>query len=197
MSIDAQTLAFYQANAGDDAGRFSRDTPDIDLAAFIGDVPAGGRVLDLGCGPGNSAAIMQGHGLVVEASDASLSMAEIAREKYGIAVRVEPFEGLNAVARYNGIWANFSLLHGARGEMSANLARIHRALKPAGRLHLGMKLGQGTARDRLGRQYTYYSAPELTGLVEAAGFSGVATRLGEGPGLAGAVEPFVILAARA
>ena len=60
-----------------------------------------------------------------------------------IDARLARFDELDAVARYDGIWANFSLLHAPRAEMPGNLARISRALRPGGWLHLGLKLGQG------------------------------------------------------
>ncbi|MEM9812018.1 MAG: SAM-dependent methyltransferase, partial [Pseudomonadota bacterium] len=72
---------------------------------------------------------------------------------------------------------------------------IHRALRPGGTLHLGMKTGTGEARDRLGRNYVFYTPEELQGLLETARFQVVASREGEAAGLAGAAEPFVLLRA--
>ncbi len=197
MSTDCETLEFYQANAREYADRFSREEADEDLAAFIQAVTPGGLILDWGCGPGTWAAFMRDAGLTVDARDACAGMSEVAQDRYGVTVRQETFEALNEEGRYDGIWANFSLLHAPRANMPANLARAYRALKPGGRLHLGLKLGEGSARDHLGRLYTYYTLPELTGLVEGAGFQDIVTRIDEGAGMAGTVDAFVILAAHA
>ncbi len=111
---DKETLAAYTRNVETYAERFTRNRPDPDLSAFIDAVAPGGRVLDLGCGPGNSAAMMRDAGLVAEASDATPAMAAIAAERYGLTERVEPFDALDARETYDGIWANFSLLHAPR-----------------------------------------------------------------------------------
>ncbi len=198
MSNDTETIAAYTRAAQDYANGFARKKdPDQvpDATAFLEHVPDGGHILDLGCGPGQWAASFRDAGYSVDATDATQEMADLALERYGIEVRVEPFEALDAVAEYDGIWANFSLLHAPRADFPTHLSRIHRALRPGGALHLGMKLGSGEARDRLGRFYTYYGEGELTELVEAAGFTVTQTRHGNGEGLAGGIETFVVLTA--
>ena len=52
------------------------------------------------------------------------------------------------------------------------------------------------ARDRIGRMYTYVTIPELSGLLIDAGFSILAVDEGEGVGLAGDVDPWVVIRAR-
>ena len=63
---DAETLAVYDAKAGDYAALTDRDRPGVHLRAFIEAMPKGARVLDLGCGPGTSAAEMHNAGLAEE-----------------------------------------------------------------------------------------------------------------------------------
>ena len=57
---------------------------------------------------------------------------------------------------YDGIWANFSLLHAPRAAFPLHLMALKRAIKPGGLLHLGMKLGEGEGRDGLGRDHFVY-----------------------------------------
>lgn len=200
MTPDPETLAVYAASASDYAARFARKNhPDqaADAAGFLGHVPKGGLILDLGCGPGQWAATFAEAGYAVEATDASPEMAALAHETFGLAVRVEPFEALTAQARYDGIWASFSLLHAPRAAFSGHLARIRAALKPNGVFYLVMKLGTGEGRDPMGRFYAYYGAEELAGLVVAAGFTLLSSRRGEGAGLAGRVDSYMALIARA
>jgi SAM-dependent methyltransferase len=200
MSSDTTTIAVYSKAAQDYANGFARKKnveQNLDMTGFLALVPDGGRILDLGCGPGHWAATFKDAGFKVDATDATPEMAALALERYGIEVRVEPFDALDAVAKYDGVWANFSLLHAPRAEFPAHLTRICRALRSGGALSLGMKLGTGDGRDRLGRFYTYYSKNELIGLVAEAGFTVTQTRHGNGKGLAGGIETFVVLTAHA
>jgi trans-aconitate methyltransferase len=54
---DTQTLDVYDGKI-DDYLRLTQAPPSKALLAFIKAIPAGGRVLDLGCGPGLAAAEM-------------------------------------------------------------------------------------------------------------------------------------------
>ena len=194
---DKETLAAYAAKAEDYANLVSRITPDQDLQAFLDAMPSGGRVLDLGCGPGNSARMMGEAGLEVDASDASPEMVAIAKERHGVNARLERFDDLAAQDLYDGIWANFSLLHAPRAEMPRHLAAIHNALKTRGLLHLGLKTGDTEERDEAGRFYAYYSELELLDLLKDAGFKLNTIRQGEMPGLVRGPEPFMIVTAYA
>ena len=194
---DKETLDFYDGAAVQYASTFGPNTPDKSLNDFLAELPAGGRILDYGCGPGNWTAMMRDAGFAIEATDASQGMADLALEKFSIAVRVEAFEALNAVEHYDGIWANFSLLHAPRNDMPAHLGRIHRALKNGGILHLALKAGTGADRDRLGRHYTYYQEVELRELLAASGFEVSQVMHGSEKGMAGTDDPFIVLRARA
>ena len=154
-------------------------------------------MLDLGCGPGNSARMMGEAGLKVEASDASPEMVAIAKERHGVDARLERFDDLTVQDYYDGIWANFSLLHAPRADMPRHLAAIHKALITGGLLHLGLKTGDIEDRDEAGRFYVYYSEPEIRNLLEDAGFRFNTIRHGEMPGLVRGPEPFMIVTAHA
>ena len=60
-----------------------------------------------------------------------------------------------------------------------------------------MKLGTGEKRDTLGRFYTYYTAEELEDILTQASFTLTFQRNGQEKGLAGDVEPFIMIAAHA
>ncbi|MBO9472984.1 class I SAM-dependent methyltransferase [Shimia sp. R10_1] len=197
---DQETMKVYAKAAGDYAERFSKVAEgDIDqlkdLNGLFALLPDNGLVLDLGCGPGQWAAKIRDAGYQVEAMDASAEMAALAKEKFDLDVTVGVFEDLTEEAKYDGIWANFSLLHAPKADMSAHLLRIKTALKPRGAFHIGMKLGRGESRDALGRFYSYYEEAELIGLLEAAGFTITQKRRGNAKGLAGSDDTYVILTA--
>jgi SAM-dependent methyltransferase len=168
---DQETLAVYAARAKDYSEIHHGDVAQSVLTAFIGALPPGGAALDLGCGPGWAAAAMRGAGLTVTAMDACPEMAEVARARYGLTVRVGSFDDLDFKDAFDGVWASFCLLHAPRAALPRHLAAIHRALTPGGRLMVAMKLGTGEARDSIGRLYTYVTRDELRGLLAQAGFT--------------------------
>lgn len=190
---DEETISVYDAQAETYAGLVTRDTPDQDLQAFIDAVPVGGIVLDLGCGPGNSAAMMRDAGLETYAIDASAEMVKLAIDTYGIPAQQATFDDLQSTDHYDGIWANFSLLHASKNDMPCHLAAIKQALKPGGVFHIGTKLGENSNRDRIGRFYSYYSEAELMQLLREAGFTPRTTRHDAGTGLDGSVSDFIII----
>ncbi|HHC29908.1 MAG TPA: class I SAM-dependent methyltransferase [Rhodobacterales bacterium] len=180
MSIDEETIAVYESRSHEYAARTGQRA-EPGLAEFVARLPAGGHVLDLGCGPGDAAQRFLKAGFKVDAVDATPAMVARARE-LGVAARQARFDEIEGQGLYDGIWASYSLLHAPRADMPGILARLHRALKPGGWVHIGLKLGTGELRDRLGRLYVYYTEAELTGLLEAAGFTPTAraTRLDTG-----------------
>ena len=193
---DNETIDVYDAQAETYSQFVSSPEPEPALQDFIDALPAGGSVLDLGCGPGNHAAGLQAAGFKVSATDASTAMLEIARKNTGLNVWQSEFADLDETDAYDGIWANFSLLHASRADFPKHLTRIATALRPRGILHLGMKTGSGERRDRLGRHYAYYSVEDLRSALQTAGLGVIRETPGKGPGLAGDIESWIIIIAR-
>ena len=188
---DERTLAFYDENAEDYAQWSGPASPRGYLRKFMSLLPPDARVLDLGCGSGWASADMRDAGLTVASMDGSARMADEARRRHGIDVRVARFDALDDVAAYDGVWASFSLLHAPRAEMPANLARIRAALRPGGRLYVGLKEGEGEMRDTLGRFYALYRADELRALLDAAGFDEIEIRERASTGFDGTPSPIL------
>jgi hypothetical protein len=76
---------------------------------------------------------------------------------------------LDEVEAYDGVWANACLLHVPRAELADVLARIWRALKPAGYFFASYKEGDGDGRDTLDRYYNYPSQDWLRATYAEAG----------------------------
>ena len=188
---DDKTIAAYNAQVHHYLKMVSELDVDPILLRFIDQFKAGDYVLDLGCGPGISSAVMQGKGLRVDPIDAAEAMVQIANDKFNISARQAPFSDIDSVNIYHGVWANFSLLHAQPQDFVAILFSLHQALKPQGLLHLAMKLGQGSKRDKYERYYAYYSQIELETYLNNAGFGIVDTTLGESLGMAGETEPWM------
>jgi SAM-dependent methyltransferase len=196
LMSDNETIKVYDTRAVEYAQMTDvEDAADPGLEAFIAVLPEAGRVLDVGCGPGMAAARMAQAGLRVDATDASSEMASMAGNAKGVTAWQATFDEISGDAIYDGIWANFSLLHAPRSDMPRHLAALRAALKPGGQFHIGMKLGTGQARDGIGRLYTYYSQQELTDLLTDTGFIVTDAVPGRGLGLDGTMADWVSLAA--
>ena len=189
------TIAAYDARAQDYARLTAALEERAEMEAFAALLPEGARLLDLGCGPGHHAEWFAARGFAVEALDASGEMVALTATRPGVSARQADFADLPANPTYHGIWANFSLLHLPRAALAVQLRRMKRALYPSGLLHLGMKLGAGEGRDRLGRFYTYWGEEELEALLLEAGFTITARRHAEGRGLAGELDRYLLVRA--
>lgn len=195
MTADRETIDVYGAKAQDYVDATAGAEKDPALIAFIGGLSRGAQVLDLGCGPGIAAAAMARAGLIVEATDATPAMVDLAGQHPGVSARVATFDDLSGKDRYDGIWANFSLLHAPRGDMPRHLAALRALLRVGGLFHIGMKTGTGEHRDDLGRHYTYYTQEELTVLLTDAGFTPFSSATGRDTGLDGRLADWVTIAA--
>ncbi|MFK7875337.1 MAG: class I SAM-dependent methyltransferase [Paracoccaceae bacterium] len=194
---DEETLAVYDAKAGEYATCFSKgDHPDTQLRAFLDALPHAATVLDLGCGPGRTAGLMAAEGHAVTATDASAEMVKLATKWPGVLASQASFDDLTGDAIYDGIWANFSLLHAARGDLPRHFTAISKALKSGGVFHIGMKTGIGTDRDAIGRRYTYVTDVELRNLMHDVLLTPIANWTGRDAGLAGTVDPWIVIQAR-
>jgi len=193
---DKETLRVYDAKAAEYAKLIKRENnDDPHLDRFINKLPTGGRVLDLGCGPGISAACMANAGLQVDAIDGSAEMIAMATQHQGVTAWQATFDEITGTNIYDGIWANFCLLHASKEAVPQHLAALVTALKLGGAFHIAMKLGSGSQRDTIGRLYSYYSEPELTNLLVAAGLTVAETAHGRTVGLDGTEADWIVMAA--
>lgn len=193
--VDPETIKAYDANVDTYAKMVEGGKPGKALQSFMNLLDPKAFVLDLGCGPANSSAMLRDAGFEVDPVDASPEMVSIAKNRYDLNVRLATFDDLTEIDRYDGVWANFSLLHAPRDKFSSYIRAIHDALVIGGVFHIGMKTGGGEKRDRLGRFYTFYSVPELTEYLTKNGFRIVSKSEGEEAGLAGSIDPWVTLLA--
>jgi len=193
--MDEKTIAVYDAQAVKYADLMAHEKKDPLLTAFIAALPKGATALDLGCGPGWAAGEMARAGLAVTATDASAEMVAMTAKLPGVTAMLADFDQITGQNLYDGIWANFSLLHAPRADMSRHLAALVRALKPGGRFHIALKTGSGEQRDTIGRLYTFFTIDELDGLLTAAGLTVTGTTTGEGPGLDGTISPWFAMSA--
>lgn len=173
MSTDPVTIAFYQARAPHWVFH-SGEAHSHQLDAFLDRLPAGGAVLELGCGGGRDADHIRKRGFIIDATDATPALVKRANEAFALGARVMAFHELETKAAYAGVWAHASLLHCPREALPDVLARIHRAMLPGGWFFSSYKLGDDAnpeeGRDLLGRLHNFPSPEWLLTAYRSAGF---------------------------
>lgn len=144
---------YYETNAEE----FFAATVAVDMSGlhhrFLKGIPAGGHILDAGCGSGRDAKAFSGLGFRVTAFDGSPALTRLASDHVGQAVHVRRFNQIDEVACYDGIWACASLLHLSEDEIPDVIERLWKALKPGGCFYFSFKHGKGE-RQQGGRRFT-------------------------------------------
>lgn len=147
------TNRYYQDNAKE----FFDSTVNADVSQlyvhFLKYIPAGGKILDLGCGSGRDTKAFLTMGYDVDAIDGSRELCKLASEYTGIEVRCLDFAELDASVQYDGIWACASLLHISYSTLNDILTRVYKALNPNGVLYMSFKKGDSDEY-RNGRFFT-------------------------------------------
>ena len=147
------TLTYYNQNAT----RFYADTVSVEFTAtqqrFLSYIPAPAAILDFGCGSGRDTKAFLDQGYQVEAIDGSEELCKLAARYTGIQVRHMLFQDLNAISKYDGIWACSSILHLPGEELINVMRRMSDALKPGGIIYTSFKYGTFSG-ERNGRYFT-------------------------------------------
>ncbi len=153
-----------------------------DLAAqevepFVAALPAGGRVLEVGSGPGYDALALEAAGLRVRRTDVSRSFVRLLREQGHDAEVLDPLTDdlTSPEGRYDGVWASASLLHVRREDLPTVLARLAEVPVPGGVLARPVAEGDGARFSTHGdvgapRHFTFWREPALRDVLEGAGW---------------------------
>ena len=194
--FDPATLSFYATEAPAYHAK-GPDAINCDLPRFLDSLSARSTILELGCGAGRDAAYMLGRGFLVDPTDGVAEMAELASVRLGRPVQVMRFDELESVARYDAVYASYSLLHVPRVALGDVLKRIWTALKPGGWHMATFKSGGEEGRDDLGRYFNYLSVVQARDFYAMAGkWELLEFTEGEGAGYDGRISPWVNVIAR-
>ena len=151
-----QTIQYYDQNAAD----FVENTRNVDFHVmqdeFIEGLPAGAKILDMGCGSGRDTKYFLEHGYRVDAIDGSAELCALASEYTGIPVKCQLFQELDASEVYDGIWACSSILHLEKTELRSVLKKMADALRPDGWIYTSFKYGEYEGM-RNGRYFTDFT----------------------------------------
>ena len=159
MEETNKTIDYYNNNAT----QYFSNTVNVDMSEccerFLKYVVPGGRIIDIGAGSGRDIKYFKDRGYAVEGIDASEEMCRLAADYSGAEVICERIQEWNPQEKYDGIWANASLLHLLLLEIEEFICRISRCdyLNPGGVLYISMKQGIKTGYDNRGRFFTDFS----------------------------------------
>ena len=166
--MDKTTLTYYNTHAKD----FVQGTVAVDFHItqdrFLAQLAAGASILDFGCGSGRDTKYFLEYGFAVEATDGSKELCKLASAYTGISVKQMLFDELEAVEKYDGIWACASILHLAWADLVVVMQKMVRAVKDGGVIYTSFKYGQFTG-ERNGRFFTDLDEEGLARLLKEVG----------------------------
>lgn len=161
QDLAAETQAVYERNAARfDAERakvlFERKWID----RFLGLLPEGGLVLDLGCGAADPiGAFMLDRGYRVIGVDASRAMIRLAQARASQGDwRLADMRSLALPERFDGIIGWNSFFHLTRAEQQAVLPRLAAHLRPGGVLMLTVGPEEGEVAGTVGDDAVYHAS---------------------------------------
>lgn len=147
------TLSWYRDNAIQYAEE-TRNSLVLDaLWEFLSRMKEGGTILDYGSGSGRDSAYFLDKGFSVDSLDGSAEMKAQAERLFGIKVKLSSFLSLEEKDKYDGIWAQASILHLEEHDLRAALTLIERALKRDGVFYSSFRKGEEDGYEN-GRWYT-------------------------------------------
>lgn len=147
------TLDYYNQQAE----KFVQGTVDVEFShlqnQFIEMLPAGGTILDLGCGSGRDSKVYKNAGFKVIAVDGSEALCKIAGEYIGQEVICCKFQEFDIYERLDGVWACASLLHLEKEDIVETIKKLKKCLCPGGVFYVSFKYGDFSG-ERNGRYFT-------------------------------------------
>ena len=150
------TLDYYNKNASE----FVKGTIGADFtetqSRFASLFEKGAFILDFGCGSGRDTKCFLDAGFKVDATDGSEELCKFASDYAGIDVTCELFSELDAVDKYDGIWACASILHLPKVELNDVFHKMIAAVKTSGYIYTSFKYGDFEG-ERNGRYFTDFT----------------------------------------
>jgi len=171
--ISHNTIAHYDENAGD----FWDGTKDHDVRqnteALLTHMSGSGpySILDFGCGPGRDLMYFTALGHKAVGLDGSGKLVALARMHSGCEVLHQDFLNLDLpLNEFDGVFANASLFHVPRQELSRILSELWQTLKPGGILFSSNPRGNNQEGFNGTRFGSYHSLEAWRGYISDARF---------------------------
>ena len=177
--MDPHTLAHYNQHAADMAAQYESADVTRLHQRLLEALPAGGRILEVGCGSGRDLAFLQAQGFEVTGLEPSAGMRTEALTRHpGLAGRLVPgtiplAPGLTGLTPpYDAILAIAVIMHLTDPELAAWMRQLKDLLKPAGILFLSASYdreGLDGQRDQGGRLFIERAPDQVRTLMQASG----------------------------
>lgn len=164
QGIIETTLSWYKENAPLYAEETKNSLVYDALREFLSRVEEKGRILDLGCGSGRDSFFFLEKGFFVDSMDGSEDMKREAERLFGINVRLSDFLSLDEYEKYDGVWAQASILHLDEESLRKVLYLISRALKKGGVFYSSFRKGEKDGFED-GRWYTNMTESRFSSLL--------------------------------
>lgn len=179
MQCVLQTIDAYERSAKECLARWSKRRyrrPPL-LVQWLQRLPAGARLLDLGCGGGQDAGSLDQRGYRIVGVDRTSALLSAGRRRYPLLplVRADlrdlPFQA----SSFDGLWAAASLIHVPKPDARQILAVLYRLARPGGLFAATVTYG---AKSRIvtdgwvpGRYFARWRKDELARAVRRAGWT--------------------------
>ncbi|EKE07682.1 MAG: methyltransferase type 11 [uncultured bacterium] len=144
---------------------------------FLSLIPEGGRILDLGCGPGRDSKIFSDRGYDVIGVDLSVKTIEKAKQNVpNVVFKVMDFLSLDFEKEYfDGVWFNACLLCVEKKFASEIFQSIFNILVEKGIFFVSVKEGEGEGfrfdkRYNVEKYEAYYNVEELLNILKSLNF---------------------------
>lgn len=164
---EQSTIDYYNRCAQDYYERTVHADVSGNIARFTELVTDGGSIVDIGCGSGRDIRYFLEQGFRAEGIDASAKMCRLAREYTGAEIECTTLQDWAPAHRYDGIWANASLLHLTMEEIQTFVTRLPELLEADGVAYMSFKSGVETGVDMEGRYYTDISQKDLFAMIDS------------------------------
>jgi SAM-dependent methyltransferase len=178
-----RTLATYEGDAAAYAEKYLAESGLAEYGGPFLDRLEGGRVLDLGCGPGVDTALFAQRGFDVVGFDVTGSFLRRAREHF-VEVTADVAADRQAEASFvrgdmrsppfvadsfDGIWASGSFHHVPREQAPDTAAALQRLLRDGGCAYISVKR-EPTGSEVADRHFEFYEPDAFERLLADAGF---------------------------
>jgi len=172
------TIDTYNKHAAKFVQHFEKKLDTTELDKFLEHIPAGGKILDAGCGSARDAAYFISKGYQAEGIDLSVGLLNEAKKLHPeVPTQVMSLTDISFRDNtFDGVWCKAALLHIQRKQAHRVIENFHRILHKGGTLFLQTKAGEGQGTQpvpfdtKLERFFTFYTEDELKNMLQVAGF---------------------------
>lgn len=162
---DNKTIAYYNNRAQ----QYFASTVNADMSVncdrFLQYVKPGGVIIDIGAGSGRDILYFMSKGYQVEGIDAAPEMCRLASEYTGVPLICCKIQEWVPDKKYDGIWANASLLHLSLEELEEFILRVDSLLENRGVVYISLKSGIETGIDVTGRYFTNFTEEKVQQII--------------------------------